>query len=50
MYRVEVSCENCGYRGVIEVVDGELVEYQVCPTCGCKTVKKQYGTEAVKGS
>jgi len=47
-YNIAVVCENCGWRGVIIVNGGELVDRQVCPICECQTLRKRYGAEGLK--
>ena len=45
-YYVSIVCENCGWTGVIEIVDGELVKSQECPVCKCQHVIKRWGVSA----
>ncbi len=47
-YDVAVVCKNCGWDGLIEISDGELVESQTCPTCKCQRITKQYGIAATR--
>lgn len=39
-YKVSVVCANCNFNSEIEIEKGKRVETHLCPTCGCKTLKK----------
>lgn len=32
-YKAEVFCDNCGYRGTIEIEIGQYVQPHKCPNC-----------------
>ena len=42
-YYVSVVCQNCGWAGLVEIKDGELVETAECPTCRCSKLTKRFG-------
>jgi len=42
VYSVKVRCSNCGYEDYIDIPDGELIEKQNCPVCGCHTIEKSW--------
>ena len=47
-YFIEVVCKNCGWSGLLEIKDGELVGVQECPVCKCQRITKQYGVSALR--
>ena len=40
-YEINVQCNNCDFKGNIEVKKGTKIEDEKCPNCGCQTITKQ---------
>lgn len=45
-YKIEVECENCGYKGSDEKPKGSTIKTipRECPNCGCETLKEKAST------
>lgn len=43
-YSIEVACNNCNFRGKVQIPKGTPVAGSLCPNCGCQTVVKSLPT------
>ena len=45
-YQTPVICENCDFKGKIEIPKGTEIREALCPKCGNKTLRKALPGEA----
>jgi len=47
-YSAEIECENCGYRGPIEIPEGLKISEMPCPECQTKSLSRAKKEETPK--
>jgi len=45
-YQIAVICENCDFKGEIDISKGTQIKEAICPKCGNKTLRKALPGEA----
>ncbi len=47
-YKKSVYCQNCDFKGEIEIQKGQTIEQTECPNCGNAELIKDFGSVVLR--